>query len=135
MIYEEHCRYSLNFKGLPFKIVWLEYPDVEPTLREIGAAPTGKWSDGRPFYTVPVIRDESHLTDKGEPTVVSDSWAIAKYLDETYPGLDSQRLLPEGTMAFQMLGQTYIQKILWMEGLVRIVAQSVMSLLSETSQK
>ncbi|KAF8492274.1 hypothetical protein BU17DRAFT_72637 [Hysterangium stoloniferum] len=103
-------RYCLNFKGLSFKTVWLEYPDIEPTLRSIGASPTMKWPDGRPFYTVPVISDESHLTDNGEATVVSDSWAIAKYLDETYPDTGSHRLFPDGTMALQMLSQVYYRE-------------------------
>ncbi|KAF8500716.1 hypothetical protein BU17DRAFT_72045 [Hysterangium stoloniferum] len=128
-------RYCLNFKGLSFKTVWLEYPDIEPTLRSIGASPTMKWPDGRPFYTVPVISDESHLTDNGEATVVSDSWAIAKYLDETYPDTGSHRLFPDGTMALQMLSQVYIHKNLYLGSLARILAPHLTPLLSETSQK
>jgi glutathione S-transferase len=74
--------------------VWLEYPDIEPTLRDLGAAPTflenpspRKW-----FYTIPVIVDPGHLTPTGDPTVVCDSWAIAEYLDEVYP--DQNILFP-----------------------------------------
>ncbi|KAF8492275.1 hypothetical protein BU17DRAFT_102988 [Hysterangium stoloniferum] len=128
-------RYCLNFKGLSFKTVWLEYPDIESTLRSVGASPTMKWPDGRPCYTVPVIRDDSHLTDNGEPTVVSDSWAIAKYLDESYPDTGSARLLPDGTMALQMLSQAYIHNTLYLGCLARILAPHPMQLLSETSQK
>ncbi|KAF8493839.1 hypothetical protein JB92DRAFT_2818570 [Gautieria morchelliformis] len=97
------ARLALNFKGLPFKTVWLEYPDIEPTLRDIGAAPTffdnpspRKW-----IYTIPVIVDPGHLTPAGDPTVVPDSWAIAEYLDETYP--NQNILFPPGTKALQAL--------------------------------
>jgi len=81
-------RTALLFKGVPFKTEWIEYPDIEGKMKEIGAAPTDKWKDGRPQYTLPVIKDES--TGK----VVSDSLTIAKYLDATYPSHPT--LLPLG---------------------------------------
>ncbi|KAF8478302.1 hypothetical protein JB92DRAFT_3149624 [Gautieria morchelliformis] len=59
---------ALNFTGLPFKTVGLKYPDIEPTLRGIGSAPTffdnpspRKW-----FYTISVIVDPGHLTSAGD---------------------------------------------------------------------
>ncbi|KAJ6541731.1 hypothetical protein B0H19DRAFT_958701 [Mycena capillaripes] len=82
------ARYALNFKGIPHKTVWLEYLEIEPLLKKLGAKPTSETS---PQYTLPVIYDPS--TD----TVVSDSIEIAQYLDATYP--DSPRLIPEGTVA------------------------------------
>ncbi|KAF8531885.1 hypothetical protein JB92DRAFT_1947190 [Gautieria morchelliformis] len=97
------ARLALNFTGLPFKTVWLEYPNIELTLRGMGAAPTffdspspRKW-----FYTIPVIVDPGHLTSAGDPTVIPDSWAIAEYLDEIYP--NQNILFPPGTKAFQTL--------------------------------
>ena len=80
-------------------------------MRNLGAAPTffdnpgaRKW-----FYTIPVIIDPHHLTPSGEPTVVSDSWAIADYLDEVYP--TPNLLLPPGTKALQSLFDGYFTKI------------------------
>ncbi|KAJ7919381.1 hypothetical protein B0H13DRAFT_252548 [Mycena leptocephala] len=83
------ARYALNFKGIPHKTVFLEYLEIEPLCKKIGAKPTGESSTQ---YTLPVIYDPA--TD----TVVSDSIEIARYLDATYP--DTPRLIPEGTAAF-----------------------------------
>ncbi|KAJ6534997.1 hypothetical protein B0H19DRAFT_1184670 [Mycena capillaripes] len=84
-------RYALNFKGIPYKTVWLEYPEIEPLCCEIGAAPTSNKLDGRPHYTLPVIHDLS------TGAVISDSTKIASYLDATYP--DKPLLMPAGTVA------------------------------------
>jgi len=83
------AKYALNFKGVPYTTVFLEYPEIEPLCKKIGAKPTSQTS---PQYTLPVIYDPS--TD----TVVSDSIEIARYLDATYP--NTPRLIPEGTAAF-----------------------------------
>jgi len=89
-------RYCLNYKGLPFKTVWLEYPDIEPTFRQLGIPPDLKIPfrkpDGSPMYTVPAIYDPKTKTS------VVDSIDIAEYLDKTYP--DNGRILvPPGTRA------------------------------------
>jgi len=84
-------RTALVFKGVPFKTEWVEYPDIEGKMKGIGAAATGTWKDGRPQYTLPVIKDDA--TGK----IVSDSLAIAKYLDATYPSHPT--LLPLGASA------------------------------------
>ncbi|KAJ7762333.1 hypothetical protein DFH07DRAFT_407947 [Mycena maculata] len=82
------ARYALNFKGVPHKTVFLEYLEIEPLCKKIGAKPT---SETAPHYTLPVLYDSS--TD----TAVSDSIEIARYLDATYP--DLPRLIPAGTAA------------------------------------
>ncbi|KAJ6506740.1 hypothetical protein C8R45DRAFT_970390 [Mycena sanguinolenta] len=100
-------RYALNFKGIPYKTVWVEYPDIEARCKEIGAAPTRNKVDGRPHYTLPVIHDLS------TGAVISDSSKIAAYLDATYP--DKPLLMPAGTAglhrAFQSAGQALIALI------------------------
>ncbi|KAJ6530958.1 hypothetical protein DFH09DRAFT_1183768 [Mycena vulgaris] len=97
-------RYALNYKGIAYKTVWLEYPEIEPLSKEIGAAPTSNKRDGRPHYTLPMIHDPS------TGTVVSDSTKIALYLDATYP--DTPRLMPMGTIglhrAFEDAGNAAI---------------------------
>jgi len=70
--------------------VWLEYPEIEPLCREIGAQPTRNKPDGRPHYTVPLIHDLS------TGAIIAESSKIATYLDATYP--EMPRLMPEGTI-------------------------------------
>ena len=76
-------RFCLGYKGLPHEVIWVEMHDIAATMKSIGASPTG---GGR--YTVPVIKDPN------TGALVSDSHAIAKYLDETYP---DKPLIPRGT--------------------------------------
>jgi glutathione S-transferase len=82
-------RYALNIKGLPYKTVWVEYPDIALLCQEIGAAPTLTRHSTAPRYTLPVIHDAS------TGAVVSDSFQIARYLDKTYPS--TTQLIPLGT--------------------------------------
>ncbi|GLB43549.1 putative glutathione S-transferase, N-terminal domain [Lyophyllum shimeji] len=97
------ARYALNYKGIPYKTVWVEYPDIEAAAKQIGAAPTGKRPDGTPLYTCPMIHDPS------TNTAVSESLAIAEYLDRQYP--DTPRLLPPGTTALQHAFMTVFQPL------------------------
>ncbi|KAG7441167.1 uncharacterized protein BT62DRAFT_552788 [Guyanagaster necrorhizus] len=86
------CRYALNLKNLPYRTVCVELPDVEALAKRVGAAPTRTKSDGvSPFYTIPIIQDDS------TGAVVSDSPAIAAYLDKTYPS-SGPVLILTGTM-------------------------------------
>ncbi|KZS96341.1 hypothetical protein SISNIDRAFT_438083 [Sistotremastrum niveocremeum HHB9708] len=104
-------RFALNFKGLPYTTVWVEYPDIEPTMKKIGAKPTAKNPDGSDQYTVPVIVDPNHPVD-GSPVVISDSDDIATYLDEKYPELPT--LFPAGTKALQTIyAQNFMEKVFY----------------------
>ncbi|KAJ6611737.1 hypothetical protein B0H10DRAFT_1882561 [Mycena sp. CBHHK59/15] len=85
-------RYSLNYKGIPYKTVWTEYPDIELVSRVLGAPPSRKKPDGRPHYTLPMIHDPS------TGVFISDSTKIAEYLDKTFP--ETPRLMPPGTVGF-----------------------------------
>jgi glutathione S-transferase len=87
------ARYSLNYKGLPYKVEWVDVADIEALCKRIGAKPTTVKSDGSPSYTLPVIHDPT--TD----TAVSESAAIAEYLDRAYPS--TPILFPTGTFALQ----------------------------------
>ncbi|KAK0203368.1 hypothetical protein DFS33DRAFT_1383626 [Desarmillaria ectypa] len=90
------ARYALNLKKLAYQTVYVELPDVEALAKKIGAAPTGTKADGvSPFYTIPIIQDDS------TGAVVSDSVAIAAYLDKTYPS-SGPVLIPAGTMTLQL---------------------------------
>ncbi|KAH7916629.1 hypothetical protein BJ138DRAFT_292760 [Hygrophoropsis aurantiaca] len=80
-------RYSLGYKGIPFSTEWIEFPDIEVRMKAIRAKPTSQ-QDGKDRYTLPTIHDTS------TGAIISDSLAIAQYLDETYP--DTPALLPAG---------------------------------------
>ena len=86
-------RYALNVKGLTFKTEWIEYPDIEGFCKERGIPAVNTRPDGSPFYTLPMIHDQS--TNK----YIVDSYRIAEYLDDQYP--DTPTLLPKGTRALQ----------------------------------
>lgn len=76
----------MNYKGIPYTTVWVDYPDIASLLKKIGAAPTDKGPDGSPQYTLPVIYDPN------TKTTISESAVIARYLDKTYP--DKPTLIP-----------------------------------------
>ena len=33
-------RYALNYKKLPYKTVWVEFHEIEPAAKKVGAKPT-----------------------------------------------------------------------------------------------
>ncbi|KAJ7505494.1 glutathione S-transferase [Mycena galericulata] len=86
-------RYALNYKGLAYKTVWVEYPDIADLCKKIGAEPAMICQDGTPHYTLPVIQDPK------TGTVLSESLHIAEYLDSTYP--DTPKVIPTGTFTLQ----------------------------------
>ena len=111
---------------MQYKTEWVEFPDVEILCKRIGASPTEKKADGRDHYTLPVIYDPH------TKTVISDSLAITKYLDTTYP--DTPALLPEGTHAFQNI--TYqLMRLTVMLPIMKIIISRVPQLLDSPSQE
>ncbi|KAI0169884.1 putative glutathione S-transferase [Hypoxylon sp. FL1284] len=65
-------RLALNFKGLPYKTEWVEYPDIKTKVQDHVPAP----DDG--IYTIPTV-----IMPDG--TWLMDSWTIADALEEKYP--------------------------------------------------
>ncbi|KAM0273615.1 hypothetical protein ACHAQH_008209 [Verticillium albo-atrum] len=45
-------RLALNYKGIPYTTKWIEYPDIEPTLKGLGLAPQPE--EIKP-YTIPAV--------------------------------------------------------------------------------
>jgi len=86
-------RYAFNYKGLAYKTVWIEYPDIADLCKKIGAEPSMIRKDGTPYYSLPVIQDPK------TGAIISDSARIAEYLDSTYP--DTPKLIPAGTHTLQ----------------------------------
>ncbi|KAF7302933.1 hypothetical protein MKEN_01255800 [Mycena kentingensis (nom. inval.)] len=85
------AKYVLDLKGIPYKTIWVEYPEIAPLCKKIGAKATKELSAVAP-YTCPIIHDAS------TGAIISDSFEIARYLDSTYP--ETPRIIPEGTTAF-----------------------------------
>lgn len=83
----------MNYKGLAYKTVWVEFPEIEAVSLKYGVGPTTKKPDGSPSYTVPLIYDPS------TKVAVAESIAIAKYLDVTYP--NTPQVFPPRTDALQ----------------------------------
>ena len=78
----------LNYKGIPHKTEWVEFPDIAGLAQRIGA-PHTVLRRGEPFYTVPILRDPS--TDRS----LAGSLQIALNLERMYP--DAPALFPRGT--------------------------------------
>ncbi|KAF9564189.1 hypothetical protein CPC08DRAFT_272712 [Agrocybe pediades] len=95
-------RFCLNYKGLPYRTEWVEYPDIAEHAKKHGLKPTGEknpW-DGGPYYSLPAIHDEA------TGIYISDSWLIAEYLEKQYP--DTPSVFPNNTKGLQeALGNTY----------------------------
>ncbi|TVY30815.1 Glutathione S-transferase-like protein ustS [Lachnellula hyalina] len=68
-------RLMLNYKKIPYRTVFLEFPDIEPTLKGLGLVLGGSASK----YTVPAIH---HVPTN---TYMMDSTPIAQFLESTYP--------------------------------------------------
>lgn len=95
LIISHAYRFCLNYKGIPYKTEWVEYPDIEAHCTKLGIAPTSKKADGSPAYTLPAIHD----TATG--IYLSDSFPIAEYLEKTYP--DKPSLFPGHSHGLQAL--------------------------------
>jgi glutathione S-transferase len=72
-------RLMLNYKKVPYNTVFLEFPDIAPTLEDFGLASHPPGSGSHANYTVPVIK---HVPTG---TYHMDSPAIVKFLETTYP--------------------------------------------------
>ncbi|KAI0132941.1 hypothetical protein BJ170DRAFT_615792 [Xylariales sp. AK1849] len=70
-------RLILNYKHIPYRTIFLDFPDIEPTLKGLGLVPSG--SAAGPQYTVPAIH---HVPTN---TYMMDSDPIAQFLESTYP--------------------------------------------------
>ena len=86
-------RVVLNYKGIPYRTEWVEFPDIEPLSKKLGIQPTDHKSDGTPLYTLPAIHDPS------TGVYVADSTAIIEYLEKTYPNTPS--VFPNETIGLQ----------------------------------
>ncbi|KAJ1303999.1 hypothetical protein OPQ81_008407 [Rhizoctonia solani] len=95
-------RLSLNYKGLPYRVEYVAFPDIEPRMKELGVTPV---SETYPRYTLPVIADPSD-DPNGKPIYISDSFKIALYLDDKYPAPKYPAIFAPHTRSLQHLIMT-----------------------------
>ncbi|KAF8192117.1 hypothetical protein BJ912DRAFT_276935 [Pholiota molesta] len=86
------ARLCLNFKGVPYKTEWVEWPDIKSVYEKHGIKAASRNPDGSPQYTLPVIHDPSTGVS------ISDSFMIAEYLDKTCP---TPQIFPHHTQGLQ----------------------------------
>ena len=86
-------RMVLNYKQLPYRTEWLEYPDIEGFCRSHDIPPTGTRADGSGYYSLPAIHDPK------TGIYVADSIKIAEYLEETYP--ETPAVFPDNSLGLQ----------------------------------
>jgi len=72
-------RLMLNYKHIPYRTIFLEFPNIEPTLKGLGLVPGESTSGYKNKYTVPAIQ---HVPTN---TYMMDSVPIAQFLESTYP--------------------------------------------------
>ncbi|GJJ15331.1 hypothetical protein Clacol_009607 [Clathrus columnatus] len=124
-------RMVLEYKKIPYRTVWIEYPEIKPTMISIGAKPGNiNPTDGSPLYTVPVILDEINVGPDGKPVPITDSWVIAEYLDEKFP---DRPLFPKGTKGLQRSFHESFTKI-GLFGIVCLIMTPFYENLNEASQ-
>ncbi|TFK18855.1 hypothetical protein FA15DRAFT_627533 [Coprinopsis marcescibilis] len=100
-------RFILNYKKLSYRTSWVEFQDVEYMLHSINAPPSGKRSDGRPIYSLPVLVDPTR-GDPTRPQIISNPNKIAEYLESFYP---ARPVFPEGSRSLQTLFVHYVQEV------------------------
>ena len=81
-------RVVLNYKGIPHKTKWVDFPDIDSVAKRIGAPHTFVRRSGQPLYTVPILRDTT--LDRS----IAGSLQIALDLEHRYP--NSPKLFPPG---------------------------------------
>ncbi|KAL8747481.1 MAG: hypothetical protein Q9190_000648 [Brigantiaea leucoxantha] len=112
------ARLLLNFKGIDYKTVWLEYPDIAPTFQSYSISPN---EEGTP-YTIPTVR-----LPNGE--YVMDSIKIAAKLEQAHPSPSLHLDSPLVPKASELIGRL-------LEPIVVVVFSKVPeALLNETSSE
>ncbi|KAJ5518654.1 hypothetical protein N7453_001076 [Penicillium expansum] len=99
-------RLMLNYKSIPYKTIFLEFPDIEPTLKGLGLV----LGESVSKYTVPAIH---HVPTN---TYMMDSLPIAEFLESTYPNppvpLTSELGLEIETKARSVLGKAIYSSVM-----------------------
>jgi len=87
----------LKLQKLPFRVQWIEYPDIEAFCQSNGIQPTGSRGGGFVIQIVclPMILDPKTAV------YLAESTGIAEYLDRTY--LETPPVFPSNTLGLQRI--------------------------------
>ncbi|KAH9924678.1 uncharacterized protein BXZ73DRAFT_79228 [Epithele typhae] len=118
-------RYTLNVKGLPYKTVWVEYPDIARLCDKLGPDATWVGRSGIPIGTLPIIYDPNTRR------IVPESAAIARYLDRTYP--DTPAVIPRETEVLVKAFQSAVYAA-FADGFGRLIVPAAHRVLRAASQ-
>ncbi|PVH68146.1 hypothetical protein DL98DRAFT_522923 [Cadophora sp. DSE1049] len=72
------ARLALSFKSVLFTTTWVDILDIPNVRKGLNCPATRSFDDGSDFFTLPILQNG------GE--VVGDSFDIANYLEDTFPG-------------------------------------------------
>ncbi|CAK3950952.1 related to glutathione S-transferase [Lecanosticta acicola] len=72
------ARLALNYKGVPYKTEWVEYPDLAPKFKALGIPPNSPETNPNAEYSSPAIK----LPDG---RYIMDSLAAARELEQLQP--------------------------------------------------
>ncbi|KAG6819881.1 hypothetical protein H0H93_007760 [Arthromyces matolae] len=78
-----NSRLYLNYRGFHYQTRWLPTVDVKAECISLKIPPSATNPSGEPIYTFPAIID--YTSPGAEPTAVSDSYRILRYLETQYP--------------------------------------------------
>ena len=78
LLTEITARLGLNYKGLPYKTEWTEYPDIAPKYKSFGLAANTPAINPTAEYSIPAAR-------MPDGTYIMDSLAIARALETLQP--------------------------------------------------
>ncbi|KAI9150089.1 glutathione s-transferase [Paramyrothecium foliicola] len=87
-------RLALNYKGIDYETVWVEYPDIEPLMKSFGLSPN---KDPETPWTLPAVRFP-------DGTYVMNSKLIAPELEKRYPAPEFPSLRLDSKIAGRSLG-------------------------------
>ncbi|PPR05024.1 hypothetical protein CVT24_010217 [Panaeolus cyanescens] len=90
-------RFTLNYKGIPYKTEWFEFVDIQSHCESLSIVPKSRRSNGELYYSLPAIWD----TTTG--VKMCESLEILEYLEKTYP--DQPTLFPGNTKGLQLAFQ------------------------------
>ncbi|KAF5317734.1 hypothetical protein D9619_012627 [Psilocybe cf. subviscida] len=117
-------RHTLNYKNIPYKTEWVEYPDIEKRCKELGIRPTTVLPHFT-RYTLPAIHDSA------TNIYMADSAPIAEYLEKQYP--DTPTVFPNGTQGLQLFFEDSIN--IHLEPLYPFILPEVFHILNPISQE
>ncbi|KAH9475228.1 Glutathione S-transferase-like protein ustS [Psilocybe cubensis] len=129
-------RYALNYRNIPYKTEWIEYPDIKEHCIKHGIKPTGKtrFTNGpevieRDYYSLPAIYDPK------TNTYLADSLRIVEYLEHAYPpSPSSPSLFPNNTHALQVAFTTAYNVTTRDDGVADFIVPAVYTKLNVASQ-